>query len=284
MVLVPDEEEACPAGFSNRFIKVYCNFNREVPMSVHSIIHDKRVDCYSVMTTMKVSEFLQLVTNAYRDRGGIEGQRAPLKTKTGISIRSRLVSDLLAEAVIPPVVVGVQAPEDLLEAVARIGDDTVLERLKAVDANSLSIIDGMQRTTALRDAVGQKPSLGDTPLRVEFWVSGSLNSLIYRMLVLNTGQVPWEISRQLETVYAQLLVIIRAALGNEAEIFTLNDERRRSEAGQYQASAIIRLFLSFSSRKPEFDLKDKVAEDFARLDAIEASSHKEFLDYFIRTL
>jgi len=237
------------------------------------------------MTEMKISDFLQLITKAYEERGGIEGQRAPLKTKTGISIRFRLVNDLLLGAVIPPVVLGVQATEDLLRAVSK-GDAhaEVLKQLGGLEAHSLSIIDGMQRTTALRDAVGQKPSIGDESLRVEFWISGSLNSLIYRMLVLNTGQVPWEISRQLETIYAQLLAIIKAELGDDAQIFTLRDERRRSEAGQYQASSIIRLFLAFSSRKPEFDLKDKVAEDFARLDAIEASSHQEFLGYFIRTL
>lgn len=254
-------------------------------MSVFSILHDKRVDCYSVMAEMEIADFLSLVTNVYKERGGIEGQRAPLKTKTGISIRSRLVSDLVNGAVIPPVVIGVQATEELLEMIAKSTKvEDLLQHIVEIDTASLSIIDGMQRTTALLEAVGQKPALGKDRLRVEFWVSQNLNSLIYRMLVLNTGQVPWEISRQLETIYSQLLSIIKNELGKDAEIFTLNEERRRSEGGQYQASAIIRLFLAFSSRKPEFDLKDKVAEDFARMDAIEASSHGEFLSYFIRTL
>lgn len=254
-------------------------------MPVTSILHDERVDCYSIMTEMEIADFLRLVTDVYKERGGIEGQRAPLKTKTGISIRSRLVNDLVDGAVIPPIVIGVQATEVLLEAITKPAkDDSLLEQIVALEAASLSIIDGMQRTTALLEAVGQKPALGKDRLRVEFWVSQNLNSLIYRMLVLNTGQVPWEISRQLETIYSQLLSIIKDELGPDAEIFTLNEERRRSEGGQYQASTVIRLFLAFSSRKPEFDLKDKVAEDFARMDAIEASSHREFLDYFIRTL
>lgn len=254
-------------------------------MPVISILHDERVDCFSIMTEMEIADFLRLVTDVYEERGGIEGQRAPLKTKTGISIRSRLVSDLVEGAVIPPIVIGVQATKVLIDAITKPArDDTLLEHIVAVDAASLSIIDGMQRTTALLEAVGQKPALGKDRLRVEFWVSQNLNSLIYRMLVLNTGQVPWEISRQLETIYSQLLSIITSDLGTDVEIFTLNEERRRSEGGQYQASSIIRLFLAFSSRKPEFDLKDKVAEDFARMDAIEASSHREFLGYFIRTL
>jgi len=254
-------------------------------MAPINIIHDSRVDCYSVMTAMPVSQFLSMVTTAYENRGGIEGQRAPLKTKTGISIRTRLVEDLASGAVIPPVVIGILADSDLIGAIKNHAEDeTLLTSLLQVDADSLSIIDGMQRTTALRDAVNKNAELNQTSMRVEFWVSRNLNSLIYRMLVLNTGQVPWEISRQLETVYSQLLKIIDGALGADAQIFTLTDARRRSDAGQYQASTIIRLFLSFSSRKPEFDLKDKVAEDFSRMDAIEASSHEAFLGYFIRTL
>ena len=163
------------------------------------------------------------------------------------------------------------------------GEDLVVA-LRDVEPDRISIIDGMQRTTALLEAIKNKPAISDEPLRVEFWISNNLNSLIYRMLVLNTGQVPWEVGRQLETVYSQLLNIIKSELGNQAEIFLRDDGRRRSEAGQYQASSIIRLYLAFSSRRAEFDLKDKVAEDFARLDAIEASSHTDFLELFIRAL
>ncbi len=125
-------------------------------MSAISILHDERVDCYSVMTEMEIEDFLRLVTDVYKERGGIEGQRAPLKTKTGISIRSRLVSDLVDGAVIPPIVIGVQATNILLEAITTPAkDDSLIQQIVAVEAASLSIIDGMQRTTALLEAVGQ---------------------------------------------------------------------------------------------------------------------------------
>ncbi len=77
-----------------------------------------------------------------------------------------------------------------------------------MDPKTKSIIDGMQRTTALQEA---KDSFGENQLniRVEFWIADKLNSLIYRMLVLNTGQVPWEMARQLETIYSQLLKSIK---------------------------------------------------------------------------
>ena len=37
-------------------------------------------------------------------------------------------------------------------------------------------------------------------------------------------------------------------------------------------------------RRAEFDIRDRVAEDFARMDAIEASAHNEFIGLFIRAL
>jgi hypothetical protein len=254
-------------------------------MNVISKLHDRRVDCYSILTTMTVGDFLNLVAAVYGNRGGIDGQRAPLRTKTALSIRSRMVEDLAAGAVIPPVVVGIHGTPDQTRLLVNQGDgEELLKHVQGVDSERISIIDGMQRTTALLEARREVAEIENDPLRVEFWISESLNSLIYRMLVLNTGQVPWEIARQLETVYSQLLQIIRQELGNDVEIFGRDDQRRRSEPGQYQASSIIRLFLAFSSRRAELDLKDRVAEDFARLDAIEASSHRDFLGLFIRTM
>lgn len=254
-------------------------------MSFLNIVHDRRVDCYSALTVMTTSEYLEIIRNVYDSRGGIEGQRGPLKTKTALSIRARMVQDLEAGAVIPPLVIGIHGtPEQTQRLRESQNQVDLIALVQQIESDRISIIDGMQRTTALIEAARQSPEILNNELRVEFWISESLNSLIYRMLVLNTGQVPWEVARQLETIYSQLLKIIRAEVGDDVEIFGRDDARRRSEPGQYHASSIVRLFLAFSSRRAEMDLKYKVAEDFARLDAIEASSHKEFLSLFICAL
>ena len=51
------------------------------------------------------------------------------------------------------------------------------------------------------EALEEDELAAEREVREEFWVAEKVNSLIYRMLVLNTGQVPWETGRQLETVY-----------------------------------------------------------------------------------
>ena len=253
---------------------------------MYQTLEDRRIKCTSAITTLEVAEYLRLVEGVYEKRGGLDGQRAPLKTKTALTIRSRLVEDLQSGAVIPPVVLGVfvETDEQLAEF-SRISERQAFSQwVQSLPAESISIIDGMQRTTALKEAVSINPEISQTLVRVEFWISKFLNSLIYRMLVLNTGQVPWELARQLETVYGQFLRRITKEVQGDAEIFERDEKRRRVEPGQYQGSSVIELLLIFSSRKSEVDIKDRVAEDFARLDAIETTAHAEFVDYFVEMI
>lgn len=233
---------------------------------------------------MRMGDYLNLVSSAYSRDGGLEGQRPKLKTKTAISIRKRLVDDLQDGAVVPPVVIGVLVDEQEFDAARSITErDVLLELLNGYGIDRLSVIDGMQRTTAMQEAARINPQVSDREVRVEFWISDRLNSLIYRMLVLNTGQVPWEIGRQLETVYGQLLHRLKKQVP-DVTIFEIADSRRRSQSAQYQSKHLIELLLLFSSRKTEMDIKDRVAEDFARLDAIEATAHNDFLSYFAETI
>lgn len=165
-------------------------------------IEDNRVSCISVMTEMRVGDYLSLVERVYEKSGGIEGQRAALKTKTALTIRHRLVSDLIDGAVIPPIVLGYLAQDVEMQAFRSANNfEEISPYLNDLDEGKVSIIDGMQRTTALLDACKRDPRTEDRLVRVELWIAGRVNSLVYRMLVLNTGQVPWDISRQLETIY-----------------------------------------------------------------------------------
>jgi aromatic ring-cleaving dioxygenase len=73
-------------------------------------LHDKRVDCHSLMTTMAIRDYLAMVDQAYQNRGGIDFQREKLRTTSAIRIRRRMVTDIVQGAVLPPVVVGIACP------------------------------------------------------------------------------------------------------------------------------------------------------------------------------
>lgn len=240
---------------------------------------DNRVNCFSVMITMKICDYLDLVKKTYRERGGIEGQREALKSSTAIRIRERLIKDLIIGAVIPPIVIGIIVDQDKLNNVETLHEDDFRSMVSMVDSDNVTIIDGMQRTTALMKAI-EEGGQGDREIRVEFWIALNTKSLIYRMLVLNSGQVPWDIRRQIEVIFSAMVHEMSTTVPN-IELLKLDDQRRRGNAGgQFQADRIIELFLIFGSRKEKVDTKERLADEFTRLDLIESTGNEDFVSIF----
>jgi hypothetical protein len=64
-------------------------------------LYDDRTDCWSVLTSIPVKEYLDLVRNAHAERGAIVGQRDVMQTTTAKRIRERMVSDIRQGAVGP---------------------------------------------------------------------------------------------------------------------------------------------------------------------------------------
>lgn len=247
------------------------------------VLEDKRSHCLSVIITTTADKYLSFVGAVYKNRGGIEGQRSPLKTKTGQRIRKRMVEDIKEGSILPPIVVGAVLNMKQFDKAKHISvNEEFVTFVETLGEDQLSIIDGMQRTTAILDA-HTEANISLHPVRLELWLATNINSLIYRMLVLNTGQVPWDMQRQLQTVYQPILAEIKKKI-SDIEVFLVDDTSRRSQSGQYRGSKLIEYFLVFSSRKVHVDMKEKVAEDFARLDATEATSHSKFLSFFIDSL
>jgi hypothetical protein len=254
-----------------------------------ALLRDDRSNCLSVTLITSAGDYLAFIKRSYENKGGLEGQRVPLKTKTAIKIRTRMVDDLLHGAVLPPIVIGV-VPRDAAEmqtltALAESGHIAQLTaQIEAVEPAQIAIIDGMQRTTALLEAAQRNSAnISSRPVRLELWIGQNTNSLIYRMLVLNTGQVPWDIKRQLETVYTFLLKEIRQRVA-DISVFKIDDRSRRTSSGEYQSSIIIESYFAFTSRKPNVDVRERVAEDFARLDATESAADSSNLERFIEAL
>lgn len=247
------------------------------------ILEDKRTNCLSCIYTTTVRDYLRLVDSVYTDRGGLAGQRAPLKTKTGVRIRNRMVGDIKAGAILPPMVIGaIVTPAQFNAAKVVKSHDEMQKFIAQIRPDDLSIIDGMQRTTAILEA-NIDGLISDNPIRIEIWLSSGVDELIYRMLVLNTGQVPWDMKRQLETVYKPILAEITKEVPN-VTILLLDEKERRTDAGQYGGGRLVEYFLAFTSRKIHIDIKERVAEDFARMDATEATASKFFLPRFTKAL
>lgn len=245
------------------------------------IIKDTRANCYSAMIQLNVAEYLEMVEKVFKEKGGLEGQRDTLKTTTAIRIRKRMIEDLEKGAILPPIVLGVITSEKELSTIDKLDINELLNIIRNPE-NSISIIDGMQRTTALSE-VEKETDISANKVRVEFWIASQVNSLIYRMLVLNTGQIPWNLRRQIETVFQANLKELKSKFP-DIEIFKVDDQGKRINARQYHADKVIELFLVFGARKEKVDLKERLADEFTKQDFIESVANPNFTNIFYEVI
>lgn len=204
-------------------------------------------------------------------------------TTTAKRIRSRMVEDLKKGATLPPVVIGAVLDTNAFGNLPPRGNSSNLGFLPD-NRSSLSIIDGMQRTAALQEAQAEAPEVGDGKVRVEFWLTDNVRAMIYRMLILNTGQVPWTISRQLSVVYAPLLSEIRERVPEIDKVSTPDQPGRRVGPAQYSSDALVELYIAFSLRKTGVDTKEALSDEFSRLDFVDNLANEGFQEQFYGVL
>lgn len=235
------------------------------------------------MTEMTIAEYQDLVGYAYSKRGRIDGQRDRLRTTSAIRIRRRMVDDISKGTVLPPITLGVVVYKKDLRAIGDLSKRELSAWIRQFPSDNISIIDGMQRTTAIEEAVSRDEDVSSRVIRVELWLATATNSLIYRMLILNTGQVPWNLRRQVEVVFRSLISEVSKEV-DTLEVLYADMARRRAHGGQFQADDLVELFLAYGSRKEKIDVRERVADEFTRLDFIEATSEKHFTETFARSL
>ncbi len=246
------------------------------------ILWDKKLKCMSAITRMSVGEYLKIVRKAYQNRGGISGQREALKQKTAISIRNRMIEDIKDGTILPPIVIGLVVNEEKYQKLKK-GEIAYGQLVSDEPVEQLSIIDGMQRTTALMKAVSEKEEVNQDEIRVEYWISDNSNSLLYRMLILNTGQVPWNVRRQIEVIFSGIIKEIKEKVVN-IEVFEIGDSSIRSKGGQYQADGLIELFLAFGARTWKVNTKEKLTDEFTRHDFLQSSGETDLVHLFCDVL
>lgn len=242
-----------------------------------NLLRDGRINSLSVSTITTVGDYMKWFDTC-GEANKLTEQRPQLNTRSANMIRRRLVEDLRQGAVIPPIVIGLstQAALDYIN-----GQN--VEKLINDHLKNGTVIDGIQRSVALREAMVLSPGISHNHIRVDFWIANSTTALIYRMLVLNTGQTPWDIKRQMEVIYKPLIVEARQRIDGIV-LNEKDDQKRRRTGGEYPASSIIELLIAYSSRKEIVNANDSVADEFTKLDITDMTGKREFSENFYKCL
>lgn len=251
-------------------------------MKIYETLYDQRSECLSVMTSMTLEEYKKIAYKSFENGGNLDGQRDVIKkSAVATKIRKRMANDFLSGAVFPPVVLGVFVSEEEFTLATK----DFAEVFSRLDENDVSIIDGMQRSNIY---FNNYDSCSDKIIRVEFWLSSKSVKLLYRMLVLNTGQVPWNTRRQVEVVFKNLSNSFLDEIYKKApdwkesvKIMGVDDNQRRTQPGKYQESAIIQLYLGFNTRNTKVEVNEELANEFQRFDMMESIDKDENFYLFV---
>lgn len=176
-------------------------------MEVLSVIYDGLLDANNVLVEMTVGEYLDIGLNIL-DKNQYQRKRVSRSS----SIYSLLGDDLKKLCTIPTIVLALtdERQKDLLwPGMASEDVQNVL------NTQHLIILDGLQRTYTIRDAVkelgnslfdlGNKDRLINHKLRIEIYCGLSKIGILYRMLTLNTGQTPMSRRHEIEILYSSYL-------------------------------------------------------------------------------
>lgn len=246
---------------------------------------DTRSECLSILTSMTLEEYKSIVHSSFVNGGNLEGQRNVIrKSSVASKIRNRMHDDFIKGAVFPCVVIGVLMASDEFH---ELKDGKGSFEPTKLPEDTISIIDGMQRSNIyFTNYEGNE----NRSIRVEFWISDRTVKLLYRMLVLNTGQVPWNTRRQVEVVFDSLSKTIVEStytmvpdLADCIEIISVDDAKRRTQAGKYHKSTMIQLYLGFNTRKVKVDVSDELADEFQRFDMMNSIEKDSNFNYFVET-
>ena len=252
-------------------------------MRIIAIDEDNRSNCISVLTDMLLEEYKRLAFDSFSANGNFAGQRGVItKSAAAARIRKRMQDDFCRGTIFPQVVLGIQSSKDFINDL-KVGDD--YDSLVIFKDCTISIIDGMQRSNIyFKNYKGNE----NRKIRVEFWIANNSEKLLYRMLVLNTGQTPWNTRRQIEVIYGNLSKSIEQGLyetypelREKIELYAIDNKKRRTQAGKYHKSSVIELYLGFNIRNVKINVSDELAEEYQRFDVMESIEADDTFDVFI---
>ncbi|MCK4358706.1 MAG: hypothetical protein KAW92_08170 [Candidatus Cloacimonetes bacterium] len=241
-----------------------------ITTKVLNIIDDKKINSKSFICIMNVSDYKKIIQSTLLN-DELTMQRGKETRKK--EVYKRLREDLKVGTVFPPISLALR--EDL-ETDIKVGD--IIE----FKEGSLYVLDGLQRTLALIDAIDElendetnKKRLLESKVRFEIWINASLNSLLYKMVVLNSGQTPMSLRHQIEILNKPFIEDFKKTARNlykvtNIDIFTWREKnKRRTRPLQYLLSDLIETFLSFAEGKPFVDKNNLIVEQIEKIDFLD---------------
>ncbi|EJB8537275.1 hypothetical protein Q5X30_09625 [Acinetobacter baumannii] len=197
----------------------------------------------------------------------------------------RLKKDIEEGALLPSITLAVK--HDLVEDIVKdIDDPQKLENSLSAEGGVVDILDGLQRTYILKELKDNNYEFKDgQTLLLEYWLESDLKNIVYRMIVLNSGQKAMSMRHQIDLLFATTKQTIQESVTG-IELFTERDGARRTSANKYPLNNIAAAYYSFLKCSPEQDSENIVNDQIRNNEIFESSKEKinEDFETFIEIL
>ena len=109
---------------------------------------------------------------------------------------------------------------------------------------------------------------------LEIWFESNINHLIYRLIVLNSGQKPMSMRHQIELLFITMRETLVTKV-NGLKVLEEKDEDKRKSAKEFPFDRLVTAYKSYLTKTPEIDKDNIVAEKMIESDILD--SEEEFL-------
>jgi len=214
---------------------------------------DCRTDTPVVYAEILMKDYLNLVGTDF-DRFEIQRKRVDPKKYT------RLKDDILKGALLPGITLAVDPGKvQKFEAALEKQDNSQLIS-QLSEPNDIYILDGLQRSFIIKDLVNEGKSFkAEQKILLEIWFEKKIDHLIYRLIVLNSGQKPMSMKHQVELLFMTMKNEIESKIPG-LEIYLEKDETLRSKAMKFSFDKIVNAYYGFLTKSPEIERENLVVK------------------------
>jgi hypothetical protein len=236
---------------------------------------DFRTNTNILYAQIKINEYLDLVG---KDFDRFEIQRKKEKHKG----YNRLKNDIEKGTLIPTITLAIEpsSVNNFTTLLQEKNSAKIVEELITI-TDKIYILDGLQRTYIINELKSNGVVFNEEQkLLLEIWFEGDIKHLIYRLIVLNSGQKPMSMRHQIELLFITMReTIIKNVQG--LKVLEEKEEENRTNSKQFPFERLVTAYKSFLTKSPEADKDNIVAERMKEADMLE--SDEQFLsDPFIK--
>jgi hypothetical protein len=251
-------------------------------IDILSLSEDKKINAKCLLMTIPISKYIELIQD------NLENLPIQRKIIGQNRVYRRLIEDLKQGAIIPPISLILKENSEIENLIKDLSDiSEIKEKINEEIRNGdISILDGLQRTYCIMSAADEqtnsalKASFLNTIIRAELWYKMNYTATLYKMVVLNTGQIKMSIRHQIESLNIPFREKINSIAQTKDIIMNFSTQKIPIETTNlysYKLSDIVEAFTAFITQEPVVDKTNEVVKELERLNFIENHSDPAIL-------